>query len=196
MSCFSSWRSLDPRPVPDRVYLEALIRADDDEALWIDLAAEHGLRRAEIACIHSDDLVETLLGDDLVVHGKGNKRRAVPLTRPMARALRARGAGWLFPGDYEGHISPRWLGARVSRLLEGNWTIHKLRHRAATRFWTLADADPYAVADLMGWANLAMVRTYVKQPDDRLRRIVEGASRAHGVSSTIRPLALASAARG
>jgi integrase len=168
----------NPRPVPDRVYLEALIRADDDERLWIDLAAEHGLRRAEIAHIHSRDIVETLIGHDLIVHGKGGKLRTVPLTRPMARALIERGPGWVFPGDDDGHVSPRWLGKRVNTLLEGDWTIHKLRHRAATRFWSQSEGDPYAVADLMGWASLNMVRVYVKLPDDRLRRIVEGASRS------------------
>ncbi|UOE43753.1 tyrosine-type recombinase/integrase [Agromyces larvae] len=167
-----------PRPVPDRVYLEALIRADADEALWIDLAAEHGLRRAEVAGIHSNDIVPTLLGHDLIVHGKGGKLRTVPLTRPMARALLERGPGFLFPGEDGGHVSPRWLGKRVGRLLAGDYTMHKLRHRAATRFWVLADGDPYAVADLMGWANLNMVRVYVAQPDGRLRRIVEGASRS------------------
>jgi site-specific recombinase XerC len=171
----------NPRPVPDRVYLAALAQADDDERLWIDLAAEHGLRRAEIACIHSDDIVETLLGHDLIVHGKGNKTREVPLTRAMAIALldrvKRQGRGHLFPGDEGGHVSARWLGTRVNRLLDGPWTIHKLRHRAATRFWIASSGDPYVVADLMGWASLAMVRTYVKLPDDRKRSIVEAASR-------------------
>lgn len=172
----------DPRPVPDHVYLAALVRADEEEALWIDLAAEHGLRRAEIACIRADDLIQTLVGIDLLVHGKGGKTRLVPLTSPMARALTTRAdhldGGYLWPGDEDGHISARWLGRRVSRLLDGPWTIHKLRHRAATRFWTVSEGDPYAVADLMGWANLNMVRTYVHQPTDRLRRIVQTASRA------------------
>jgi len=174
--------SPSPRPAPDRVYLAALAQADEDEALWIDLAAEHGLRRAEIAIIHARDLIETLLGFDLLVHGKGGKERTVPLTRPMATALRARaaflGGGFLFPGDDDGHISPRWLGKRVNTLLDGDWTIHKLRHRAATRFWVNSGGDPYVVADLMGWASLNMVRVYVKLPDDRLRSVVESASRA------------------
>ncbi|MDL9978858.1 tyrosine-type recombinase/integrase [Microbacterium sp. ASV49] len=170
----------DPRPVPDRVYLAALVQADDDEALWIDLAAEHGLRRAEIACIHSRDISETLIGHDLRVHGKGGKTRYVPLTRAMARALLnlAERGGYLWPGDEAGHVSARWLGKRVNRLLEGAWTIHKLRHRAATRFWVAAEGDPYVVADLMGWANLSMVRRYVKLPDERRRAVVEAASRA------------------
>lgn len=169
----------NPRPVPDAVYLEALVRADPDEALWVDLAAEHGLRRAEIAVVHSSDIVPTLLGHDLTVHGKGSKTRTVPLTHAMARALLARGPGYAFPGDDHGHISPRWLGKRVNtRLLADDWTIHKLRHRAATRFYIAAEGDPYAVADLMGWANINMVRVYVKLPSDRLRNIVEGASRS------------------
>lgn len=172
----------NPRPVPDRVYLAALVQADDDERLWIDLAAEHGLRRAEIACIHARDIVETLVGHDLIVHGKGSKLREVPLTAAMARALMDRaarlGGGYLFPGDEDGHVSARWLGKRVNRLLDGDWTIHKLRHRAATRFWVAAAGDPYVVADLMGWASLQMVRTYVKLPDERKRSVVEAASRA------------------
>lgn len=169
----------NPNPVPDDVYLAALARADDDEALWIDLAAEHGLRRGEISRIHSRDIVPTLLGFDLVVHGKGGKLRRVPLTSAMHRALAARGAGYLFPGAEGGHVSARWLGKRVNRLLEQPWTIHKLRHRAATRFYLAAEGDPYAVAELMGWANISMVRVYVRLPDTKLRGIVEAASR-HG----------------
>jgi len=172
----------DPRPVPDDVYLAALARADELEALWIDLAAEHGLRRAEIARIASSDIVPTLLGHDLRVQGKGKKIRVVPLTPAMARALLERsaalGGGWLWPGDDDGHVSPRWLGKRVTRLLDGAWTIHKLRHRAATRFWLASDGDAYLVADLMGWANLNMVRRYVALPSDRKRAIVLAASRS------------------
>ncbi|QEO08878.1 tyrosine-type recombinase/integrase [Protaetiibacter larvae] len=169
----------NPNPVPDDVYLAALARADVDEALWIDLAAEHGLRRAEIARLHSRDIVPTLLGFDLIVHGKGGKLRRVPLTSAMHRALVDRGGGYLFPGAEGGHVSARWLGKRVNRLLEQPWTIHKLRHRAATRFYLAADGDSYAVAELMGWANISMVRVYVRLPDTRLRGIVEAASR-HG----------------
>lgn len=170
-----------PRPVPDSIYIAALMRADDDERLWIDLAAEHGLRRAEVAVIHSDDIVPTVLGYDLIVHGKGSKVREVPLTRAMAEALIARvedqGRGYVFPGDDEGHVSPWWVGKRVARLLSPPWTMHKLRHRAATRFYVAAEGDAYVVADLMGWANINMVKVYVYLPNDRKRAIVEGASR-------------------
>lgn len=178
----------NPTPVPDGVYLEALIRADEDEAIWIDLAAEHGLRRGEIALVHSDDIVPTLLGFDLRVHGKGAKIRLVPLTSTMARTLHdrieAQGAGYLFRGNDHGHISPRWLGERVNRLMPHPYTTHKLRHRAATRFWVVSGFDAYAVAELMGWASVNMVPVYVAQPTDRLRGIVNAASRAHSPHST------------
>ncbi|SDP07415.1 Site-specific recombinase XerD [Microbacterium testaceum StLB037] len=170
-----------PRPVPDSIYLAALARADEDERLWIDLAAEHGLRRAEVAVIGSRDIVPTLLGHDLIVHSKGGKVREVPLTRAMAEALLARaeeqGKGYLFRGEDDGHVSPQWVGKRVARLLGDPWTMHKLRHRAATRFWVAAEGDAYVVADLMGWANINMVKVYVYLPNDRKRAIVEGASR-------------------
>lgn len=171
----------DPRPAPDPVYLAALARADHDERLWIDLAAQHGLRRAEIAQIQCEDLIQADEGTDLVVHGKGGKPRTIPLTDDMATALwqltHQRKSGPLWPGDDAGHISPRWLGKRVNRLLDGRWTIHKLRHRAATRFWVSSNGDPYAVAELMGWSNLNMVTRYVHQPTARLRRILTTASR-------------------
>src|SRR5690606_24296140 len=46
-----------PRPAPESVYQEALAKADPRGRLILRLAAEAGLRRAEIAVIHEDDLV-------------------------------------------------------------------------------------------------------------------------------------------
>jgi integrase len=74
-------------------------------------------------------------------------------------------------------VSPRWIGKRIARLLPGDWTIHKLRHRAATRFDEASGGDNYAVARLMGWSNLNMVPVYVKRRDDHLRGIVQAAAR-------------------
>jgi integrase len=41
--------------------------------------------------------------------------------------------GWLFPGDDDGHLSPRWVGKIMTRVLPDDWTAHTLRHRSATR---------------------------------------------------------------
>jgi sensor histidine kinase YesM len=49
------------------------------------LAAEHGLRCGEVARVHTSDVIDDLLGRTLIVHGKGDKERRVPLTGSMAR---------------------------------------------------------------------------------------------------------------
>ena len=164
----------DPRPVPDRVYRKALMRATTRERLWMELAHDHGLRRCEVALVHSDDITEDLVGHSLLVHGKGSKKRVVPLTPSMARSLLELEEGWAFPGDDEGHLSPRWIGKNVAELLGGGWTMHKLRHTAGTAFYLHGDL---AIAQkLLGHASPATTLVYVKLPDDRLRATVLAAA--------------------
>lgn len=164
--------SPSPRPVPDRVYLETLMKADPRLRLMIRLSAEAGLRRAEVAQIHSRDLVEDLEGWSLIVHGKGEKDRVVPLPHGLARDLLAEPAGFLFPGDDDGHLSPRWVGTLVGRALPQGWTMHKLRHRFATRAYAV-DRDVFAVQELLGHASPATTRAYVAIPRSSLRRTVD-----------------------
>ena len=87
-----------PRPAPEIAYREALLRARPRERVILRLAAEAGLRRAEVARVHSRDLVDDLDGSSLVVTGKGGKQRVVPLTATLAAELRARPRGYAFPG--------------------------------------------------------------------------------------------------
>lgn len=164
----------DPRPVPDRVYRKALMKADVDETIWMELAHDHGLRRCEIALVHSDDLIEDLVGHSLLVHGKGAKKRIVPLTPGMARKLRDRSKGHAFPGDVDGHLSPRWIGKRIAYLLDGDWTLHKLRHAAGTNFYL--HGDIVIAQKLLGHASPATTLVYVKVPDERLRDTVLAAA--------------------
>lgn len=164
-----------PRPCPDRAYIEAVTRARPRERVMLRLAAEVGLRRGEVAQVHSRDLFEDLTGWSLVVHGKGGKERVVPLTSGIAHELRSLPAGWAFPGDYEGHLSPRWVGTLVGRLLPGGHTMHGLRHRFATRSYEV-DHDLAVVQELLGHASPATTRIYVAVGRDRLRATVEAVS--------------------
>ncbi len=160
----------NPRPTPESVYLEALVKAPADHALMLRLAAEYGLRRAEVAQVHSRDVLEDLGGWSLRVHGKGNKVRIIPLAPGMAALLRAR-TGYVFPGAVDGHLSPRWVGTVVTRLLPGDHTMHSLRHRFATRAYNL-DKDVFIVQELLGHASPATTRLYVQVERDDLRRTV------------------------
>lgn len=165
-----------PRPVPDRVFKAALARADERGKLILRLAAEAGLRRAEIAQVHSRDITEDLLGWSLVVHGKGDKPRVVPLTPRLALELRRLPEGYAFPGDDHGHLSPRWVGKIAVRLLPGDWTLHKLRHRAATHWYRESGGDVLAIQALLGHARADTTRSYVWIEDTRLRSIVDAAA--------------------
>lgn len=162
----------NPRPVPDRVYTEALMRADERVRLMLRLGAEMGLRRGEVAHVHSRDLFEDLDGWTLRVHGKGGKERDVPMPAGLERDLRALPWGYAFPGDHAGHLSPRWVGTLVARALPPGWTMHKLRHRFATRAYAV-DRDVFTVQELLGHASPATTRAYVKIPRASLRSTVD-----------------------
>lgn len=160
-----------PRPAPDRVYMRAIMRSDVRTRLILRLAAECGLRRAEIALIHSDDLVDDLVGHSLLVHGKGGKERIVPLTPGIARELLDLDYGWVFPGAIDGHLSPRRVGELATDALDGAWTLHTLRHRFATRTYQI-DYDVFAVQELLGHASAETTRRYVQRDRSRLRDLV------------------------
>lgn len=164
-----------PRPAPEHAYREALSVADERTRLILRLAGEVGLRRAEVAVIHAQDLVEDLLGWSLVVHGKGQRDRVVPLPVHLGIELRGRGPGWAFPGDDGGHLSPRWVGTLASRALPAGWTMHTLRHRFATRAYA-AERDLLAVQQLLGHSTPTTTQRYVAVEADRLRSAMGGAA--------------------
>lgn len=161
-----------PRPVPEPVYREALGMADERLALILRLAHDLGLRRGEIAQIHSRDIFDDLTGWSLRVRGKGAKLRIVPLTARLALELRSLPVGWAFPGDLDGHLSPRWVGRMATALLPTPHTLHGLRHSFASRAYQ-HDRDLLAVQELLGHASPATTRVYVVVPKDALRRTVE-----------------------
>ena len=92
------------RPAPDRVYHEAVASAKPRERLMLRLAAEVGMRRAEVAQVHTDDLMEDLVGHSLIVHGKGGRERIVPLPASIGRTLADVEKGYVFPGADHGHL--------------------------------------------------------------------------------------------
>lgn len=161
-----------PRPTPDDVYVRALAGARPRERLMLRLGAEIGLRRREVALVHSDDLFQDLDGWSLVVHGKGGKERVLPLPPLLAAELLALPKGYAFPGDVDGHLSPRWVGTLVSRLMPEPWTMHTLRHRFADRTHQV-EHDLVIVQELLGHASIVTTRAYVPVRRDRLRATVE-----------------------
>lgn len=168
-----------PRPTPDSIYREALAGADDDTRLMLRLAAMLGLRRGEIAKLHSSDLLEDLVGTSLRVHGKGGHVRTLPLPEVLAAALRLRTPGWVFPSPSARRpgapLTPAHVGVMVSRALPDGWTCHTLRHRCATVAYA-AERDLRAVQELLGHAKPETTARYTQVPNDAIRRAIAAAA--------------------
>lgn len=167
--------SHQPRPAPEPVVARALLASDRRVRLMVLLAARQGMRRGEIARIHTNDVVQDLAGWSLVVHGKGGKLRTVPLADDIARDLRAHPPGWVFPGLVDGHLSADYVGKLIARALPGDWTAHPLRHRFATVAYS-ATRDLLAVQELLGHSRPETTRQYIRLPQDALRAAVAAAA--------------------
>lgn len=158
-----------PRPCPDTAIHEALQTADARTALILRLAAECGLRRAEIAAMRHQDVQDTPTGPVALIHGKGDRDRLVPLPTSLADAIRAQrqASPWVFEGP-SGHLTPRTVGKIAARALPATWTLHTLRHRFGTTAYA-GSRDLLAVQQLLGHASPTTTRVYVALPNDALR---------------------------
>lgn len=160
-----------PRPTPEHLVRQLLRHRDRRIGLMAMLAAYEGLRCAEIAQVHSRDLV----GDELVVHGKGGKDRAVPIVDGRLLAELRLVDGWAFPNGHGTHLSPGHVSRLISRELPAGWTAHTLRHRCASVSYA-ATRDLLAVGALLGHSRPETTQRYVRMPDDAIRAAARAAA--------------------
>ncbi len=164
-----------PRPVPDDVWAELLAKARPREHLMARLAAEAGLRRAEVARMRAQDLVSDSEGWALIVLGKGNKQRIVPITAGLAAEIRAHCTfGFLFPAPGGGHLTAQYVGLLISRLMPDGYSMHKLRHRYASRGFA-GTRNLLAVQQALGHASVATTQRYVAITSRDVRNVSEAA---------------------
>lgn len=165
-----------PRPAPDDVWRDLLAAAPPRERMMARLAGEAGLRRAEVAQCRLDDLVMDRGGWALIVRGKGNKQRIVPVTDSLAREIRSYCQhGYLFPSPAGGHLNPKWVGAIISRLMPPGVTMHALRHRFSSRGYAQT-RNIVAVSQALGHSSIATTQRYVAITRDEVRAVVEAAA--------------------
>lgn len=166
-----------PRPAPEEVYYAALDAADPRARLAMLLAGMCGLRRGEIARLHTRDLEQDLTGYSLRVTGKGGHTRMVPLPdqdRALEFLLRRTDEGWVFPSPDGGHLTAEHLGRIVSRALPERWTCHTLRHRFATTVYRNT-RDIRATQELLGHARPETTAIYTQVAPADLRAAVNTA---------------------
>lgn len=158
------------KEAPQEALLTALESVGERDRLAIMLAAYAGLRRAEIASLHADNIGDRML----TVTGKGSKTRRVPihpLLEAPLRAAKERG-GFVFRGaDGWSPVTADAMGRRIARALPDKWSAHSLRHYYAGSVYR-ASHDIRAVQKLLGHASISTTEIYTHIDDDELHRAV------------------------
>lgn len=210
------WRSDDPAlrvsgPSPDKRLPGTL--SQDEVSRLLAAAAEQGRSAAErqrntalmellyATGLRVSELVElpitAVKGDPrmILVRGKGNKERMVPLSAPARAALApwialrqaedsaARLAGrpasrWLFPGaGKDGHLTRQHFHLLVKDIAvragvdPSRVTPHALRHAFATHLLA-GGADLRTIQTLLGHADVATTEIYTHVLDEHLKSLV------------------------
>lgn len=164
-----------PRPTPDEVWNNLVTSAPPRALLMAALACQAGLRRAEIAGLHYDDLARDHNGWLLIIRGKGDKQRVVPIGIALAAHIKQHcQGGHVFPGQINGHMSPDSVGRILSRLMPKGWTAHKLRHRFATNGFN-GTRNLLAVQQALGHSSVATTQRYTAITTDDVRAVSEAA---------------------
>lgn len=155
----------------------------------LELLYATGMRVSELIGLPASVLAQD--GRLLLIRGKGNKERMVPLTEASRRALRAYAAErrtlaadgeddgpWLFPADSEsGHLArqvfARELKGLAARAGIGAASVspHVLRHAFASHLLQNG-ADLRAVQELLGHADISTTQIYTHVLEERLHRLV------------------------
>ena len=165
------------------------LRAGEEREPWIfardsavmALLYGSGLRISEALSLTRGDVPEPGKGDTLIVKGKGNKTRMVPVL-PQVLTLIADYAAHcpyhlpeddpLFVGAKGGPLSPRIIQLTMERLrgalgLPDTATPHALRHSFATHLLSRG-GDLRAIQELLGHASLSTTQIYTAVDTERL----------------------------
>ena len=145
-----------------------------------------GLRVSELVALPSSSAHAE--GGTIIVRGKGNKERLVPLGEAARRAMKnylkllgkaqAGVSRWLFPSFGEsGHLTRQHAARELKALAEAagieprKMSPHVLRHAFASHM--LANgADLRVVQALLGHADVSTTQVYTHVLDERLKSLV------------------------
>jgi integrase/recombinase XerC len=168
------------------------LRAGEEREPWV-LARDaavlallygSGLRISEALGLKRKDVAAPGAGDVIVVTGKGNKRRMVPVLPQVTQLVADYVAlcphdlaaeGPLFVGAKGGPLSPRIIQLAMARLrgalgLADTATPHALRHSFATHLLARG-GDLRAIQELLGHASLSTTQIYTGVDSERLLEV-------------------------
>jgi integrase/recombinase XerC len=147
-----------------------------------------GLRISEALGLARQEVPQPGAGDVIVVTGKGNKKRMVPVLQQVLRLVADYLAlcphdlppgGPLFVGAKGRPLSPRIIQLAMARLrgalgLADTATPHALRHSFATHLLARG-GDLRAIQELLGHASLSTTQIYTAVDTERLLEVYRSA---------------------
>ena len=188
-----------PKPVPmaaAKRFADADERAGEQRDPWIwardaavmALLYGSGLRISEALGLKRREVPLPGEGDVLVVTGKGNKTRMVPVLQNVLALVQDYVAvcphplppeGPIFVGARGGPLSPRIIQLTMERLrgvlgLPDSATPHALRHSFATHLLSRG-GDLRAIQELLGHASLSTTQIYTGIDSERLLEVYKTA---------------------
>jgi len=172
------------------------VRAGEERAPWV-LARDaavlallygSGLRISEALALSRKDVPAPGKGDVIVVTGKGNKTRMVPVLVRVLELIADYVAlcpyvlaldGPLFVGAKGGRLSPRIVQLTMERFrgalgLADTATPHALRHSFATHLLARG-GDLRAIQELLGHASLSTTQIYTAVDAEQLMKVYRSA---------------------
>ena len=188
-----------PKPIQmaaAKRFADADERAGENREPWIwardaavmALLYGSGLRISEALGLKRRDVPLPGAGDVLIVTGKGNKTRMVPVLQNVLALVQDYVAmcphplpaeGPIFVGARGGPLSPRIIQLTMERLrgalgLPDSATPHALRHSFATHLLTRG-GDLRAIQELLGHASLSTTQIYTGIDTERLFEVYKTA---------------------
>lgn len=153
-----------PRPISEEDLAVALELADDRMRCWLLLASFCGLRVGEMVELRVEDIHRDR--DVILVHGKGDRERLVPLHPAVLDALVRFGlprAGYVFRNVHGGPMRPATVSGYIGRFLHSigsDATAHRGRHRYGTMTYRLS-SDLRMTQELLGHQSPTTTAQYV-----------------------------------
>lgn len=148
-----------------------------------------GMRLSELVNINIKDIQF----DDckMTVIGKGNKERTIYLNNACMRAIKSylsvrytegidyKSKDALFLSERRERISNRTVQHIIKRELQkagldtNKYSVHKLRHTAATLMYQYGNVDIRALQELLGHASISTTEIYTHVANEQVRNAVE-----------------------
>jgi integrase/recombinase XerD len=160
------------------------VKARRTEAI-LELLYATGLRVSELCSLPAAALARGQ--STLLVRGKGNKERMIPLGLPALRAAEAwmavrepKASRWLFPAGSGAKPISRGVVATLLKKLAADAGVppsslspHVLRHSFASHLLA-GGADLRSVQQMLGHADIATTEIYTHVQEERLSALVKG----------------------